>query len=561
MRPPFFPASRRPTEVLTYLARILLLAALYLALARVGLQLDAVSHFATLVWAPTGLSLAALLLFGMDMWPGIALGAAVANILTGAPLLVALGIALGNTLEAVLGAYAVERFPRFRLGLDTVRDVLGFVLLAALASPVVSATIGVFSLFVGGLVPATALGATWFAWWLGDVIGALVVAPVLLSWATMPRPWIVVPWRRLAEAVALVVALLSASLYLFSVPAAGANAPPEPFRQPTMLLPLLIWAALRFGVRGASGATLLVSIAAVWSTTAGRGPFVRGELHDGLALLQAFIGVVAVTFLALGAVIVERQRGDRERRELLHREQLARAEAQHLARLREETLGIVSEDLLVPITAIVSATSQLAGTVTDEPTRRQAHTAAQAAMAMTDLIEDVVDSATIAAGRLMVQRTRHDAADLLRQAVTQSQAAAARRRIDVTVSGSETPCHVACDPRRIVQALSRILSRAYEVTPADGRVRASVRGVDATARFAVQDGGTPIAPDFAPHLFERFWRVPLHPRAAGGVSLGMYVAKGIVEAHHGKIWLEVSPDEGNTVLFSLPRIPETRVDA
>lgn len=295
-------------------------------MARLGLQLDPVNRFATLVWPPTGLSLAALLLFGSRLWPGVALGAVVANVLTGAPLLVAAGIAVGNTLEALIGAAALSRIPGFRLGLDRLVDALGLIGVS-LASTLVSATIGVGSLSIGGMLPAGQGAETWMAWWQGDVLGDLVVASFLLTW--VGAPWHRLTTRRAAEALALGAALLGASWLLLSgtsAHAAGLSA----FRQPTTLLPLLIWAALRFGTQGASGATLLVSAVAIWSTALGRGPFIRPELHDSLAVLQAFMGVVAATFMVLGAVTTERQRVDRELTELFHRERLVRAYAEEM---------------------------------------------------------------------------------------------------------------------------------------------------------------------------------------------------------------------------------------
>ena len=312
-------------------AKIALLAALYVAVARLGLQLDPVSRFATFVWPPSGLSLAALLLFGSELWPGIAIGAAVVNAWIGAPIPVALGVAIGNTLEAVLGAYALERIPDFRIPLDRVRDVLGLVALAAIGSTAVSATIGVTSLYAGGLMPASQFGETWFTWWQGDAIGDLIVAPFLLSWASLA--WTRVAPARAVEAVALTAGLLATSLLLFGGTGAFGTSL-DAFRQPTTLLPLLIWAALRFGTRGATGATLLVSALAIWSTALGHGPFVRDQLHQSLAGLQAFMSVVAVTFLVLSAVTAERQRSDRERAELFHRERLARAHGQEMERLR-----------------------------------------------------------------------------------------------------------------------------------------------------------------------------------------------------------------------------------
>jgi len=299
---------------------------MYVAVARLGLQLDPVSRFATFVWPPTGLSLAALLLFGRRVWPGIALGALVANLWNGAPIPLAAGIALGNTLEAVVGAYALSRIPGFRLGVDRLVDALGLVGVA-LTSTVVSATIGVTSLYAAGVMPGTQCFPTWLVWWQGDLLGDLVVAPFLLTWAA--APWYRSTRPRAAEAAALGAALIGASLLLLggdSTDVTGLSA----FRQPTTLLPLLIWAALRFGTQGATAATLLVSSVAVWSTTIGRGPFIRPELHQSLAVLQGFMSVVAVTFLVLGALTAERRRVERERTELFHRERLARAYAEEM---------------------------------------------------------------------------------------------------------------------------------------------------------------------------------------------------------------------------------------
>ncbi|MDP9178641.1 MAG: MASE1 domain-containing protein, partial [Gemmatimonadota bacterium] len=166
-----------------FAAEILMLATLYILAARAGLKLDAVGGFATLVWPPTGIALAALLIRGYRLWPGVAIGAFVANVLTGAPIPVALGITLGNTLEALLGAYALRRIPDFQRTLDRLIDAFGLLVIAAVMSTAVSATIGVLSLQLGGIISSSELAETWRAWWLGDMIGDLVVAPVILVWS------------------------------------------------------------------------------------------------------------------------------------------------------------------------------------------------------------------------------------------------------------------------------------------------------------------------------------------------------------------------------------------
>ena len=194
---------------LTFAAEVVALATLYALTARLGLRLDAVSGFAALVWPPTGIALWALLVSRGRLWPGVFIGAAIANVLTGAPLPVALGIGVGNTLEAAFAASLLRRIPGFRLSLDRLSDALGLIVLAAAISSTISATIGVASLSLGGLVPMERFGQTWRAWWLGDCIGDLLVAPMLLVWATslrrFRRP------RRVLEAAALGVCLVAAA--------------------------------------------------------------------------------------------------------------------------------------------------------------------------------------------------------------------------------------------------------------------------------------------------------------------------------------------------------------
>src|SRR5262249_21735562 len=164
-----------------------LLAAVYFGAARLGLTMAFVAEQVTAVWPPTGIALAALLFLGYRAWPGIALGAFLANATTNAPLATAAGIALGHTLEALGGAWLLRRLVKFDPALGRVKDVLSLAILAAGVSTMVSAPIGATSLCLGGVKPWTAYPTLWSVWWLGDALGNLVVAPLLLTWAGRHR--------------------------------------------------------------------------------------------------------------------------------------------------------------------------------------------------------------------------------------------------------------------------------------------------------------------------------------------------------------------------------------
>jgi len=281
----------------------LALTAAYVLFARIGLSFHAVSSFATLVWPPSGVSLAVLLLLGSRFWPAITLGAFLANVWTGAPVPVALAIAAGNTSEAVFAAWTLRRIPGFRTELDRLRDVVGLVVFGGILGPVLSATVGVSSLSVAGLVPPDVWVTTWRAWFLGDSIAILILTPLILTWtATAPagRP------RTLIEKTALTLLICAASYFLFGVTQNGTTA---------VLAPVLIWAALRFEVRGAAFATMLVAAIAIWATAHGRGPFASPVVAEGLLRLQSFMLLTSATFLVLGATTLERRRADAARRE------------------------------------------------------------------------------------------------------------------------------------------------------------------------------------------------------------------------------------------------------
>jgi PAS domain S-box-containing protein len=283
--------------------RVGLLCVIYMGAAMLGLSLDAVGGIATVVWPPTGIALAALTLYGFRLWPGIVLGAFLVNAWAGAPLLAAGGVAVGNTIEALLGAFLLRRVVRFRPALDRLQDVLGLVVLAAVLSTLVSATIGVTSGWLGGIIPPGHYGRAWWTWWLGDAMGALVVAPLVFVWSTRPgrhlRP------EQMMEAGALLCAVGGISVAVFS----GLLTTPHA-EVSYLVFPVLIWAAIRFGQPGVVTALSIVSLMAIWGTAQGLGPFARETLHAGLLWLQAFMSVVTVTSLVLAAVMAERRRVD-----------------------------------------------------------------------------------------------------------------------------------------------------------------------------------------------------------------------------------------------------------
>jgi PAS domain S-box-containing protein len=267
---------------------------LYVGAAKLGIELSVAHGVITPVWAPTGISLAALILFGPRFAIAVALGALIANATSGASLGEAVFISAGNTLEAVVGRELLVRVG-FRPSLGRVRDVLALVFLAACASTTVAATNGVTTLWVGGDVSGSSYGSEWLLYWAGDTMGDLIVAPLILVWATLPRRR---PTR--AEAIeALVVLALSAGVSSF-VFLAGY------WRYPHLLFPILVWAVLRFRQRGAVTASFVVSAIAVAGAVGGQTPLGSGSATEVVQILEGLLAGIAVALLLIGAVLAER---------------------------------------------------------------------------------------------------------------------------------------------------------------------------------------------------------------------------------------------------------------
>jgi signal transduction histidine kinase/integral membrane sensor domain MASE1 len=351
-------------------ARVALLAAIgvvYFVAGWIGLHYFAYLHAsASPVWPPAGIALAAILLFGSRVWPAIFLGAFLVNATTDGAIIPALAIAAGNTLEGLVGARLVERFIGGSRLFERASDAFRLLVVAALPSAALSATIGVTTLSLTGHAPWSAFRMIWATWWLGDVAGDLVVVPAVLLWVRhrglgrlRERP---------VEAGLLLLCMVGIGQMVFGgvAPFATKTYPLE-----FVFIPVLLWTAFRFGPREAATVLLILSGFAVVGTLRGFGPFATGTTNESLLLLQAFMVTMGVTILPVATLVWDRRRVDIERAALLDREQTARAEAEERRRFAEqlaatarsftETLDVASVGARVVDVVLRSFTVRAAG--------------------------------------------------------------------------------------------------------------------------------------------------------------------------------------------------------
>jgi len=513
------------------IAEALLLAALYALVAKLSLALDAVEGFAALVWPPTGIALSVTILLGYRVWPGVALGAFAANFWQGAPAIAALGVAAGNTAEALLGAYLVRR-AGFRLNFDRLSDVAAFVGFGALGAPIVSATVGPLSLWAAGVIAAHSLPATSFAWWSGDACGALVVGSLVLAWAS-PRSSALAPARAEELVPMVLLFVLAAVLPIFGSGASRAVV--------FIVFPLLIWASVRHGERGATASAAFVSASAVAWTALRVGPFVHGRLQEGLWTVQAYMAVMVVTLLVLGAVTEERARAVAALRRALD--------------AREEFLSIASHELKTPLSAIVLHLSSLQRafrtkeSIDREGVERKTDRAMKQTERLTSLIGQLLDVSRISSGKFELTREDVDLGELSREICSRFSEEATRAGSSLSMRGARS-LRGNWDRSRLEQVLSNLVSNAIRY--GDGHpIDISLERRGASAVLVVRDEGPGIPADVLSRVFDRFTSSRA-ARRLGGLGLGLYIVRQIVEAHGGSIHAASTVGVGSTFTVELP---------
>lgn len=322
-----------PPDSLRRAALLVGVAGGYFLAGQLGLRLAALNPSATAVSPAAGIALAALLIWGRSLWPAILVGGFLVHWATTRSVASALAIGAGDTVEALLGAYLVQRFARGRRAIERPRDIFTLAVLAGAVSTVVSASASALVTALEGLAPWSAVGSIWMTRWLGDAVGDVVVAPALLLWARRPR----VRWR-LAEA--LEVAALLASTILVGVAVFAGASPWGEGHYPLefLCLPPLLWAAFRFTPREAATIVVVLSAVAIAGTLAGFGPFARPAYGESLLLLQAFTGVTAVMTLVLATAVASHKEAEDRLRHLAVSDPLT-----GLANYRELTEALETE--------------------------------------------------------------------------------------------------------------------------------------------------------------------------------------------------------------------------
>jgi signal transduction histidine kinase len=511
--------------------RLALVAVAYYISARLGLSLALVHGQVTPVWPPTGIALVAILVFGVRMWPAIALAALAVNLPYGP--LGAIGITIGNTLAPLTAATLMKR-AGFRLELDRLRDATVIIVLGALVGMAVSATIG--SLVLTGSVPPANFAQTWAVWWTGDAMGVLLVAPFLLSfWPGRPP----MSWSRRVELAALLVAVAIVTFVVFQ------NA----FRLEYLVFPLIMLAAFRFRLRGAAPAALIASGVAVWAAVNGTGPFIEEGLLQKMVTLQVFNVFVALASFVLASYIDTRER----------EEQMSRlyTSARVSNEAKGEFLKVAAHELRSPLSVLSGYLSLMSGgELGDPPTKWVGPLEILAAKTweLNKVMDDLLEVSRLDGDVMLRGRQTIDLRTVVDATVERARPRADLAHGKISVDGPGEPLLVLADGNQLGHVMDNLINNALAYSHRPPRITVASAADGGNAVVHVSDNGVGIPEDQLDIVFEPFRR----GQQAGfeevpGTGLGLYISRELAVAHGGSLTLERSVvGEGSTFTLTLP---------
>jgi signal transduction histidine kinase/CheY-like chemotaxis protein len=498
-----------------------ILTAAYFVVGKLSLKLAFLHVSASPVWPPSGIAIAVLLLYGRRLWPAIFVGAFLVNVTTAGNILTSLGIAAGNTLESIAGAWLVQGLAGGVRAFDRAYDVFRFALAVQIAT-LISPTLGLTTLSLAGFADWANYGAIWLTWWLGDFSGAVIFAPVLILW--LGYPWRRFDFTRDAEVAILLVLLAILSEIVF-----GGWFTISTLNYPIAFIlgPIIAWTAFRLTARETATSMFVLSAISIWGTLHRFGPFVRSDENQSLLILQSFNVLTTITAVALAAGMSERRRA-----EAALEQQRASVEAAN--RTKDNFLAMLSHELRTPLTPVLAALDALKAHPVSAAETDTALTMMRRNIELeSQLIDDLLDLTRITKDKMQLDIQPVDAHQAIHNVVEMCASEAHGKNLRVRFDLNATDFSVMADPAKFQQIIWNLFKNAIKFTGESGAITiGTANHLPHILTVAVADTGIGIEPEIMEKIFNPFEQGERSfQRRFGGLGLGLTISKSLAQAH------------------------------
>ncbi|MEH2530364.1 signal transduction histidine kinase/CheY-like chemotaxis protein [Bradyrhizobium sp. AZCC 1588] len=538
---------------ISYAGGLVAIGLIYFALAKGGLALASIHPSATPIWPPTGVALAAVLLWGYRTWPAIFAAAVIANATTAGSVATAIAIATGNSLEAVVGAYLINRWSGGRNTFSMPNSVAKFALICFVIATPISASIGLTSLATAGYIEPTNFVDAWVTWWLGDVTGALVIAPVIVLWAS--SHYHVFNRNEFWETVGVLATAAAVGLIAFSP-----LIEQTPSRDPLGFLAILpmLWAALRRGPRDTATVALVLAGITIWGTLTGGGPFTTADLNVSFLLVLMFLISITVPSLLLSADVEVRKKGEESLRRAqieLERKVAERTQELELANAgKSRFLAMASHDLRQPLHALGLFVAQLRTPLKSGERTKTIEQVDATRKEMDEMVNSLLDISRLDAGILTPKITEFPIARLLQKIETTFDQATREKGLRLRIRRSDA--WVRSDVMLLERILLNLVSNAVRFTLRGGII-VGCRRRGEMLRIEVWDSGSGIPEDQKQNIFGEFFQLPAPELSRyGGLGLGLAIVDRLRLLLNHQIDLASTVGRGSRFAILVPMADE-----
>ncbi len=511
----------------TYLVRFVLLALASTAATFVGFLLLPEGGSATLLWPTSAIGIAALFLYGIDLWPALTISILGALLLRNGNLPLDLGIAVADTIEALVGAYFLQKYVVLDPMLARLRDSLGL-LVACIAPTLLSAILINITSYLTGRISLAVIGASFSAVWIGHAVTGLSFSAFLIRW--LHRPLFHKTKDELIEGTIIFGSLSILSYLLFWTPFSSIGSISIVY---LLLIPLL-WASLRTGPRGTTLSLALMAGIGMSGLQFGYGPLTTGHNPQSVFLLQVLLGALDVIFLIITSIVEERKEAVINLSKNVVQLELAIEKIRSEDQAKSNFLAILAHELRNPLAPIITSAELMKGRP-QENNEEHIQTIEAHARTISLLLDDLLDITRITHNKFELRRERIPLSKSVERVLQSVQPFYATRKHTLKVELPNEELYIDADPVRFEQIIVNLLNNAGKYTDAGGAITLTCTKEGRNAVIVVKDNGIGIAPDKLPGVFQPFGQQGAVVRSPGGLGVGLSLTKQLTELHGGSV--------------------------